>query len=200
MDDGKLIIITGFMAAGKDTVVNKILKISPEYKKVVTHTSRPPRKNEKEGVDYYFVSKLEFRNMLQKKLMLEHVIYETHYKGTHKKEIEVVFDKKNVIWRIDMERAAIVEDLYFEKYDKKTAEGLAKRTTKILLKPENFGVVLERSKNRDPESFDAKRIMQRLYKEQNIFAKYQHKFPHVVVNKTGKLDFTLKNIQKILGN
>ncbi|KKQ43183.1 MAG: Guanylate kinase [Microgenomates group bacterium GW2011_GWC1_37_8] len=198
MDQGKLIIITGFMASGKDTVVNKLIESNPDFKKVITHTSRPPRANEKHGVDYNFVSKYEFRKMIKRREMLEHVIYESHYKGTSKKEIEVVFDKKDVIWRIDMERAAMVENLFYEKYDKKTAEDLVKRTIKVLLKPENLDVVFKRYKKRDLESYNEKRLKIRLNKELNIYKKYQDKFPNIIENKTGKINRTLTQIRHII--
>lgn len=200
MANGKLIIVTGFVAAGKDTVLNEIIKANPEFHKVVTHTSRPRRKYEVHGKDYYFISKYEFRNLIKSDLMLEYAIWEKHYRGTHKDEIEVIFDNKTTVWRIDMQMAAEAENLFYKKYDKNTADTLTKNIIKIVLKSENKDIVFKRYRNRDPKSFNKESILRRLEKEENIFEKYHTKFPHIIENKTGQLDRTLRKIHNIINS
>lgn len=194
----KLLIVTGFMASGKDTIVNSLLERNRHFSRVVTHTSRPARKGETCGIDHHFVSKIVFEKLISDGEIIEHVLYETHYKGTSKSEIGKVFEEKTIIWRIDMERAANVEGLFCEKFDQKTAKILSQKTIKILLKPENLQVALQRYKSRDRMSFDKNRLIKRFDFETELFEKHKHKFPYVINNKQGKLDKTLEQINSIL--
>ena len=50
-----LVFISGFGGAGKDTIANKILKRNSDFEKLVTYTTREPRKGEVDGVDYNFI-------------------------------------------------------------------------------------------------------------------------------------------------
>lgn len=60
----KFTILVGKSASGKDAVRKQILKIS-SYKSVISTTSRPPREGEQEGVDYYFISKDKFIELIE---------------------------------------------------------------------------------------------------------------------------------------
>ena len=66
MRKGWLFVISGPSAAGKTVVANKIFEADPTISKVVTCTTRSPRNNEKNGVDYYFLSKEEFVSLEKK--------------------------------------------------------------------------------------------------------------------------------------
>lgn len=55
-----LVFISGFGGAGKDTIANKILKRNSDFERLVTYTTREPRKGEVNGVDYNFISEEEF--------------------------------------------------------------------------------------------------------------------------------------------
>ena len=73
--DGKdlrknLVILSAPSATGKNTVYNAVKKLRPDVKRVITATTREPRKNEKNGVDYYFITEEEFQ---QKKKLGEFV-------------------------------------------------------------------------------------------------------------------------------
>lgn len=72
---GKLIILTGFSAAGKTAIANGLLEISDRYVNSVSATTRPPRPGEKEGIDYYFLSKEQFEQMLVEGKFLETAEY-----------------------------------------------------------------------------------------------------------------------------
>lgn len=75
----KVVILTGMSCAGKDTVRRALEKIG--YTNIVSHTSRPMRENEIEGVDYNFVSKEEFNNLIDNNEMIEYRNYETNWNG-----------------------------------------------------------------------------------------------------------------------
>lgn len=79
-----MLVLVGASASGK-TDIAKILIRDYGFNKMVTTTSRRPRKGETSGVDYHFISRKVFENRIQKDKFLEHVEYNGHYYGTPKK-------------------------------------------------------------------------------------------------------------------
>ena len=79
-----MLILVGASASGK-TDIAKILIRDFGFKKMVTTTSRKPRFNEANGIDYHFISKKVFENRIKKNRFLEHVCYNANYYGTPKK-------------------------------------------------------------------------------------------------------------------
>ncbi|MEO5288965.1 guanylate kinase [Limosilactobacillus sp. WILCCON 0052] len=73
----KVFVITGAAGTGKTTVADYLRK-KYDMAKVITHTTRLPRANEKDGVDYYF----ETRSSMQKRYLLEQVEYDHHLYGS----------------------------------------------------------------------------------------------------------------------
>ncbi len=198
MSQGKLIIITGFLASGKDTVTKMLIERNPHFSKVVTHTSRPPRSGEVYGVDHHFITAGEFESMISSGDIIEHVIYDGHYKGTSRKEIEKVFENKDVIWRIDMTRTVKVEELFYQKFGKAIAESLISRTVKICLKTESKQVIFQRYKSRDPSSFNFQKVIKRFAEETIFYNNNKHLLPNVVINSEGKLDQTIVLVENII--
>lgn len=194
----KLIILTGFSASGKDTLMNMLLKKRADINRVVTHTSRPPRKGEAEGVDYFFVSRTEFETMINNDELVEHVKYGSDYKGTHKKQLARVEQGNSMIWRIDMSRAAVLEETIFEKYPEEEARSLLERTVKILIKTPSQKTALARYKAREKDIFDSVEFTQRLEADLKIWKTHRHKFPHVVVNRNNRQVAALNEILKII--
>ena len=73
----KIILITAPSGSGKTSVVNHLMKRFPSLAFSVSATTRTPRKNEKSGQDYYFITEEEFRDKIQKKDFLEwKIVYE----------------------------------------------------------------------------------------------------------------------------
>jgi len=58
-----MIVLVGASASGKSTLQKAMIEHSENLKKVVTYTTRPPRKGEKNGVDYHFVSEKKFQKL-----------------------------------------------------------------------------------------------------------------------------------------
>ena len=76
----KFTIIAGKSASGKDTILKQILKIS-KCKPIISTTSRPKRDNEKEGVDYYYITKDEFIDLIEDDAFIEYRKYNTLVNG-----------------------------------------------------------------------------------------------------------------------
>ncbi|MCI2068714.1 MAG: hypothetical protein LKJ88_03980 [Bacilli bacterium] len=81
-----MILLTGASASGK-TETAKMLKVLFGINKVVTHTTRPMRPGEKDGVDYHFVTKQEFLELKKMNFFVETTEYNNNYYGTSKPEI-----------------------------------------------------------------------------------------------------------------
>lgn len=81
-----MIILVGASASGK-TEIAKILYSKYNMVKAITHTTRPQRKKEVNGVDYFFVSKDEFLNLEKQKAFVETTEYSDHFYGCSKAQI-----------------------------------------------------------------------------------------------------------------
>jgi guanylate kinase len=110
----KLILITAPSGAGKTSIVNYLLKKYPQLAFSVSASTRKPRGNEKDGVDYYFISESEFKEKIHRKEFLEwEMVYEGKYYGTLKSEIERIWSAKKVpVLDIDVQGAIHVQQQY----------------------------------------------------------------------------------------
>lgn len=111
---GDLIIISGTTCAGKGTVIKKLLEKRNDVALSISYTSREKRKNEIDGVDYYFVTKEEFEKKINNGDFLEYacVQYGAYY-GTPKAEVlEILNSGKDCILEIDVQGAKQVKSLY----------------------------------------------------------------------------------------
>lgn len=196
--DGKLIVLTGISGAGKDTIMSMMLESVPELKKIVTHTTRPARPGEKHGFDYHFVSESFFEGLITNNRLIEYVKYGSHYKGTLKDEFEKVLTGATLIWRIDISRAAKVTELFYEKFDTKTAEILVAKTKTILIKPPSVTTSFKRFIAREKEKADVEEFEKRLNQDMEIFKKHEKNFPHVIVNRQNKQNEALQQILKLV--
>jgi guanylate kinase len=78
-----IFVISGVSGAGKSTLINKLMsEFSKEITTVVSHTTRPPRKSEINGVDYHFVNQEIFSDMISNNMFIEHIQFFDNYYGT----------------------------------------------------------------------------------------------------------------------
>ena len=108
-----LLILSGPSGVGKDTVARMLIARRPEsFYFVVTATTRPPRPNEREGIDYFFVTFDEFAQMIEADELLEHAVVYNDYKGIPKQQIrDALASGRDVILRVDVQGAATVRRL-----------------------------------------------------------------------------------------
>ena len=96
--EGKLIIFSAPSGSGKTTIVRELLKRFPQFEFSISATSRQPRGEEKNGVDYYFMSNDEFRARVENNEFVEwEEVYAGTCYGTLRSEMERIWSKGNVI-------------------------------------------------------------------------------------------------------
>ena len=100
-DNNIMVILSSPSGAGKTTLTKKIQQKHQTFKVSVSHTTRKPRTNEVNGVDYNFISKNEFKNLIDKNEFYEYAkIFENYY-GTHKKITKKLSKTNDIIFDID---------------------------------------------------------------------------------------------------
>lgn len=94
----KVIIFSAPSGAGKSTVVRHLLKTFPFLEFSISATSRSPRGDERNGVEYYFFSQEQFRDLIAKDAFVEYEeVYPGSFYGTLKSEVERIWAKGHVI-------------------------------------------------------------------------------------------------------
>lgn len=115
---GKVLIVSAPSGSGKSTIVNFLMKEHPEFRLAfsVSATSRPPRGQEQDGVDYYFLSAEEFRRHIEADDFLEYEeVYEGRFYGTLKSQVEEKLAAgKNVVFDVDVKGGINIKKYYGE--------------------------------------------------------------------------------------
>ena len=97
-----MLVLSSPSGAGKTTLSKKIQQSDNSFEISVSHTTRNPRANEVDGVDYHFVTKNEFKNLLKQGLFYEHAEIFGNFYGTSKSSINKITDNNhNVLFDID---------------------------------------------------------------------------------------------------
>jgi guanylate kinase len=178
-----LIIISGPSGVGKDSVLRALKKGDLPLHHVVTANTRKPRPGEVEGVDYFFVSKEKFEEMIRNDEFIEYSEVYQDYKGVPKSEVrKAIKTNKDIIFRLDVQGAEKVKSLY-------------PQSILIFLTPSNQEEWYKRlggrrlSKEKDLE-MRIKTVRDELEK---VFI-----FDYIVVNAQNKLSKTVDTIEAII--
>ena len=97
-----MVILSSPSGAGKTTISKKIQQKYQNFKISVSHTTRKPRPNEVEGIDYYFINENDFENKIKNKEFYEYAKIFGNYYGTSKDSVITLLNNKNdVLFDID---------------------------------------------------------------------------------------------------
>ena len=141
MKKGKFIIISGPSGVGKGTICNVLLKELNAWFSV-SMTTRNIREGEVDGVNYYFISKDEFKKRIAEGQLLEYNIYNDNYYGTPKdKVIEKLEEGTNVLLEIDVNGARNIKNIFPD-------------ALLLYIAPPSIEVLRERLINRGTEDLD----------------------------------------------
>jgi guanylate kinase len=96
--DGKVLIFSAPSGSGKSTVVSHLLRLHPELEFSVSATSRKPRGEEKNGVEYWFLTEEKFRGLIDEDKFVEYEeVYPDRFYGTLKAEVNRIWARGHVI-------------------------------------------------------------------------------------------------------
>ena len=112
MKKGKFIVISGPSGVGKGTICDRLIKELDAWYSV-SMTTRDMRDGEVDGINYYFISKEEFKKRIDEGKLLEYNIYNDNYYGTPKdKVLEKLEEGKNVFLEIDVNGARNIKNIF----------------------------------------------------------------------------------------
>ncbi|HZU95732.1 MAG TPA: guanylate kinase [Planctomycetota bacterium] len=108
---GRIVIVSGPAGVGKTTICEQLLK-RPNFVRSISVTTRGPRPNEREGIDYEFWNKVAFEKNRDEGVFLEWAVYDGNYYGTRRGPVEERLRQgKNVICNIEVQGAAQIRKL-----------------------------------------------------------------------------------------
>jgi len=178
-----LIVLSGPSGVGKDALLKKMKEQKYPFHYVVTVTSRPRRKGERDGVDYHFISQQEFQQMIDNEELLEWANVYGNYYGVPKREISQALSKgMDVIVKVDVQGAA-------------TIRRISPQTVFIFLRPPSMEELELRLRQRHTES--ARDLAVRLRKAEEEMNSLPL-FDHVLTSHQGKLDEVISQVQAIV--
>ena len=96
-----MLILSSPSGAGKTTITKKIQQKYHSFKISVSHTTRRPRSNEIDGVDYHFISQDKFKNLIKEDQFYEYAEIFDNYYGTLKKNVDELSKTNDIIFDID---------------------------------------------------------------------------------------------------
>ncbi|MEA3227745.1 MAG: guanylate kinase [Campylobacterota bacterium] len=138
---GVILVLSGPSGAGKSSLINKVSKDIGEYYFSISTTTRPMREGEKDGVDYYFVSKEEFEKDIQSDNFLEYATVHGNYYGTSLKPVREALDKgKLILFDIDVQGNDIVQNR------------MGDLITSVFIATPSLSILKNRLENRDTDS------------------------------------------------
>lgn len=101
---GKLFVISGPSGVGKGAVIQGVLRLREDTMLSISYTSRLPRAGEIDGVDYYFVSRDAFAQMIARDEFLEHAQVHRNYYGTSRLQLQKLLGLgKNILFEVDVQ-------------------------------------------------------------------------------------------------
>ena len=110
---GTLVVVSGFAGTGKGTVMKELLSRYDSYALSISATTRNPRPGEVDGREYFFKTKEEFEEMIEKDEFVEFACYVGNYYGTPKKYVqEQLAEGQDVILEIEIQGALNIKSQF----------------------------------------------------------------------------------------
>lgn len=143
---GLLVVVSGPSGAGKGTVLAHAIRNYPNLQYSVSVTTREPRPGEVDGVNYYFVTKDRFKDMLAGGELLEHQqVYGNFYGTPKQKVLDKLEEGFDVVLEIDVKGALDIKNKF-------------PQAVMIFLTPVNRSTIEERLRGRDTETEDQLKV------------------------------------------
>ena len=166
---GKLVVFSAPSGSGKSTIINYLLTQNLNLHFSISATSRSPRGNEKDGVEYYFLTPEQFKAKINEGEFLEYEeVYTDKFYGTLKSEVERILNEgNNVVFDVDVVGGCNIKNYYGDK------------ALSIFIQPPSIEALRDRLVGRGTDSMDV--IENRLTKA-SFEMSFASKFDKVIIN------------------
>ena len=176
-----MVILSSPSGAGKTTLTKKLQQKYQSFKISVSHTTRTPRSNEVDGIDYNFVSQKKFEDLINQNKFYEHAkIFENYY-GTYKENVDELILKNDIIFDIDWQGT------------KQLSNFKDLKLTKIYLITDNKDELKKRLIKRNQNT---KEEVEKRFRSFDEDIKHWNDYDYIIINKN--LDVCFRQIENII--
>jgi guanylate kinase len=178
-----LIVLSGPSGAGKDAVLSKLRESGFPLTYTVTATTRAKRPNERDGVDYHFVSEERFQEMISQDALLERANVYGNWYGVPKEPVREALSRgSDVILKIDIQGAA-------------TIKKLVPQAVFIFLTPPSIDDLVSRLKKRNTETSADLEVRTKACEDE---IRQLPLFDYIVINEMDKIGGAVADIEAII--
>ena len=176
-----MVVLSSPSGVGKTTITKKIQQKYNSFKLSVSHTTRTPRSNEVDGVDYHFISSEKFKELIKKNEFYEYAKIFDNYYGTLKKKVDEIITSSDIIFDIDWQGTK-----QLSKFDNLNL-------TKIFLIPDSKEELKKRLINRNQNTSGE---IKRRFDSYEEDVKHWNDYDYIIINKN--LENCFKQIENII--
>lgn len=178
-----LLVLSGPSGAGKDAVLSRMKELKIPLDFIITVTTRPHRSEEKDEIDYRFISEESFKKMIEAEELLEWANVYGNWYGVPKKPVKQALDKgRGVILKLDIQGAD-------------TIKKILPHAVSIFVAAPSMQELADRLRRRNTESeADLALRLQTATEEM----KRVHSFDYMVINQQQKVDCAVADIRAII--
>jgi guanylate kinase len=178
---GLLIVISGPSGVGKDTLIKRLLDLDRNLRYSVSCTTRAPRPNEVDGVDYTFVSRERFQQLVDEGAFLEYATYNGNLYGTLAERVERArADGHDIVLKIEVQGA--------EQVRKRVPDAIL-----IFVVPPSVDELVRRQVKRNTETIKDMTARREIATRE---MEYSSRYDHVVVN--DELEHAVAEVLRII--
>lgn len=180
---GILLVVSGPSGVGKGTICGQLLQELQDIQFSISVTTRAPRPNEQDGVNYYFITEDEFQSMRAAGELLEWAEVFGNYYGTPRKAVEKALDEgKDILLEIDIQGALQVKAAFPE-------------CVLVFVWPPSYQELERRIRQRGTETPES---LSRRLRKAKLEMSHVVNYDYVVVNQPGQVAAAVKEIEAIL--
>ena len=185
MNKGKLIIFSAPSGSGKSTIINYLLQQKLNLYFSISATSRPPRGQEKNGVEYFFLTPEEFRNRIANNEFLEYEeVYHDRFYGTLREQVDAQLNRgENVVCDVDVLGGQNIKKAY------------GNNSLSLFIQPPSIQALRERLESRGT---DAPEVIEDRLARAKFELSFAPRFDHIVIN--DDLETAQKEVLRIVKN
>jgi guanylate kinase len=181
VEENILLILSSPSGAGKTTLTKKIQQKYQNFKISVSCTTRSPRDNEVDGVDYHFVSDKKFKDLIKTNSFYEYAKIFEHYYGTLKSSVDQILKKNDILFDIDWQGT------------KQLSKFKNLNLVKVYLTTENKNELKKRLISRNQNSLSE---VEKRFNSFDEDIKHWNDYDYVIINKN--LEVCFKQLEKII--